>query len=90
MKERVVHYRSKFVKSIQFKKDFQMCLLCLFGRFLHGCSDHDIQANVLFLALQIDFLDNLKTQLAVNDWIDIIRALQIARSTFGIKLGISG
>jgi hypothetical protein len=37
-----------------------------------GFPDHDIQSDVLFLALQINLLDNLEPESPVNDWVDII------------------
>lgn len=37
-----------------------------------GFPNHDIQRDILFLALQIDLLDNLEPKSAVNDWVDII------------------
>ena len=61
----------------------------LFDTSLRRFSDHDVEADVLLLALQINFLDDLKPELAVDDWIDVVRALQIASSTFGIKLNPS-
>lgn len=37
-----------------------------------GFPDHDIQSDVLLLALQINLLDNLEPKSPVNDWVDII------------------
>jgi hypothetical protein len=37
-----------------------------------GFPNHDIQRDVLFLALQINLLDNLEPESPVNDWVDII------------------
>jgi hypothetical protein len=56
---------------------------------LQRFSDHDVQTDVLFLTFQIDLLDNLETKLSIDKRIDVIGALQIARSTFGVKLETS-
>ncbi len=49
-------------------------------------SDHNVQADVFLCTLEMNFLDNLEAELAVNDWIDIIRTLQVTWLAFCIIL----
>src|SRR2546423_4991712 len=56
------------------------------GLPLHRFSDHDVQTNVLLLTLQIDLFDDFEPKLAIDNGIGVVGALQIASSTFGIKL----
>jgi hypothetical protein len=53
---------------------------------LPGWSHHDIHLQWLFLTMQVDMLLQLKPHLAIDDQIDIVRALEIAVFAVRIRL----
>ena len=62
------------------------CESTFFDVRLHGFPNHDVQRDILLLALQINLSNNLEPKFAVNNWVDIIRALEVASPAFDVSL----
>jgi len=48
------------------------CESTFFDVRLHGFPNHDVQRDILLLALEINLPNNLEPKFAVNNWVDII------------------
>lgn len=61
-------------------------LMAVLHTLRYWLSNHDIQDNVLFRTFQVNLLHDLESKFPIDDWIDVVGALQITSSTFSVRL----